>query len=75
MRENDACEHVGQGAHRERFREPGHALEKHVTAGEEADQETLDHEILPDDPPADLRGHFADRKRHPSSSVVMPIAL
>ena len=44
--------------HRERLREAGHALEQHVAAGEQADEQALDHVVLADDAARDL---FEDR--------------
>ena len=57
-RELDALERrvdrLGERSHRERLGQPGHALEQHVAAGEQADQQPVDHVVLADDPPRDL---------------------
>ncbi len=47
---------VADGAHGERLGQSRHALEQHVAAGEQADQDALDHVALTDDDLADL-GH------------------
>ena len=66
-RELDAVERgvdrLGQRAHRERLGQAGHALEQHVTAGEQADQQALDHVLLADDAPRDLLKDALDERR------------
>ena len=56
MRLNVVWTDSAQRAHRERLGEAGHALEQHVPAGEEGDQQPVDHGVLADDA---LR-HFVD---------------
>ena len=57
-RELDAGElgadRVAERAHRQRLGEAGHALEQHVAAGEQTDEDALDHVRLADDDLADL---------------------
>ena len=52
-RELDALElgvqRIGHGLDRQRLGQAGHALEQHVAAGEQADEDALDHVALPDD--------------------------
>ena len=63
-RELDARERrvddLGERAHRERLGEAGHALEQDVAAGEQADEQPLDHRVLADDP----AGHFLEDALH-----------
>ena len=40
---------------------PGHAFQQDVAAGEQPDEQPLDHHLLPHDPPADLSHHQLDR--------------
>ena len=49
-----AAEHGRQRLHGQRLRQPGHALEQHVSAGEQADQQPLEHRVLADDHALDL---------------------
>ena len=49
MRANLRVDGVAERAHGERLGEPRHAFEQHVTAGEQADQDALDHVRLADD--------------------------
>ena len=49
-----AAEHAGERAHGERLREAGHALEQHVAAGEQGDEDLLEHVVLADDDPLAL---------------------
>jgi hypothetical protein len=51
---------VGDGAHGQRLGQPRHALEQHVAAGEQPDEDTLDHVALTDDHLADLGGQAVD---------------
>ncbi len=51
---------LGQGPHRERLGQPGHPFEQDVAAGEQPDQQPLDHRLLADDPPGDLADHLAE---------------
>jgi hypothetical protein len=57
-RELDAAErppqHAGQRPHGQSLRQPGDALEQHVAAGEERDEQPLQHGVLPDDDPLHL---------------------
>ena len=46
-----------QGLDRERLRDAGHALEQHVSAGEQRDEHPLDQAVLADDDPLDLEQH------------------
>jgi hypothetical protein len=48
------AEDVGGRLHRQRLGETGHALDQQMPAGQEADEHTLEHLILPGDDPADL---------------------
>ena len=63
-RELDAGERgvddLRQRAHRERLGQPGHALEQDVAAGQQADEQALDHGVLADDP----AGHFLEDALH-----------
>ena len=52
---------LGEGAHRQGLGESRHALEQHVPAGEQADQQPLHHRGLSDQPAPDLLGHAAER--------------
>ncbi len=45
---------VAERAHGERLGQTGHALEEHVAAGEQADEDALEHVGLPDDDLAHL---------------------
>jgi hypothetical protein len=61
----------GHRVDRERLGEARHALEQHVAAGEQADEDALDHVVLADDDLADLGQHavhegalFADELVH-----------
>ena len=44
-----AAEHVAQGLDRQRLRQAGDALEQHVAAGEQRDEQALEHRVLADD--------------------------
>ena len=62
-----------QGLDRQRLGQPGHALDQHMAAGQEADQQAVDQVVLADDHLADLLLHllegqglaldFTDRRR------------
>ena len=54
MRWNLARSAVGDRLDRQRLGEAGHAFEQHVAAGEQADEDALDHVALADDDLADL---------------------
>ena len=49
-----AAEHVGERAHGQGLGEAGHALEQHVAAGQQRDQQALEHRVLADDHALDL---------------------
>ncbi len=49
-----------QGPHRQRLGQAGHALEQDVAAGEQPDQQPLDHGVLSHDP----AGHFLEDALH-----------
>jgi len=49
-----AAEHAGGGLDRERLREPGDALDQQVALGQEADEDALEHLVLPRDDAPDL---------------------
>ena len=49
-----AAEHGRQRLDGERLGEPGDALQQHVAAGEQADQQPLEHRVLSDDHALDL---------------------
>ena len=44
-----AAEHVGERPHGQRLGEAGHALEQHMTAGQQRDEHALEHRVLADD--------------------------
>ncbi len=44
-----AAEHGGERLDGERLGQPGHALEQHVAAGEQRDEQALEHRVLADD--------------------------
>ena len=44
-----AAEHVGERAHGQRLGEARHAFEQHVAAGEQRDEDALEHGVLADD--------------------------
>ena len=54
MRLNDPCEDVGERLDRQRLGEAGHALEQQVAAGEQRDEDPLEHRVLADDDAPDL---------------------
>ena len=56
-----AAEHVGDGLDRERLGEAGHALEQHVAAGEQRDEQALEHPLLADDHALDLEQRGLER--------------
>ena len=49
-----AAEDVGDGLDGQRLREAGHALDQEVPAGEQADEDALEHLVLPGDHALDL---------------------
>ena len=49
-----AAEHAGGRLHGQRLREPGHALDQQVAAGEQADEHPLEHRVLAGDDAPDL---------------------
>ena len=49
-----AAEHFGEGLDRQRLGQARHALEEEVAAGQEADEDPLEHRVLADDDPPDL---------------------
>jgi hypothetical protein len=51
---------LSERANRERLGEPRYALEQHVAAGEDADQQAVDHVVLADNAPRYLAGHVLD---------------
>ena len=51
---------LGERAHRERLREPRHALEQHVAAREKTDEQSLDHVLLSHNAAGDLSTDVAD---------------
>ena len=57
-RELDARErpadHLREGLYGQRLGDAGHALEQHVSLGQQADQHPLDELVLADDDPLDL---------------------
>ena len=53
----------GERANGQRLRESRHALEQHVSASQEADEQPLDHVFLPDDATPHLT-HYALNERH-----------
>ena len=53
----------GEGLHGQGLGQTGHALEQQVPAGEQADQEALDHAVLADDDPLDLPRHHLELHR------------
>ncbi len=54
MRRKVRRDGLRQGLDRQRLGEAGHALEQHVAAGEQADQQPVDQVALADDHVADL---------------------
>jgi hypothetical protein len=54
---------LGEGPDGERLREPRDPLEQHVPAGEEADEQTVDHVALSDDAQRDLAADVLDQAR------------
>ncbi len=54
---------LGQRAHGERLGQPGHPLQQDVPAGEEPDEQPLDHGVLPDDAARYLFENAGDRQR------------
>ena len=54
MRREAAAQHLGERAHGQRLGQAGHALQQHVAAGQEADEQALEHRVLADDDALDL---------------------
>ena len=54
---------LGERADGQRLRQPGHALEQHVSAGEKTDEQPVDHVVLTDDAPRDLARDILDQPR------------
>ena len=50
----------GQGLDGQRLGQAGHALEQDVAAGQQADEQALEHRVLADDHPLDLRERLLD---------------
>ena len=63
MRWKLVLDRLGERLHRERLREAGHALEQHVAAGEQPDEQPLDHVVLADDAAGDLFEDRLDERR------------
>ena len=61
MRLKRAAEHVGERAHGQRLGQAGHALEQHVAAGEQRDEQPLEHRVLADDDALDLVEDLLER--------------
>ncbi len=55
-RANSRSSACGDGLHEQRLREPGHADEQDVPAGEQRGDQVVDDLVLPDDAAGDLRG-------------------
>ena len=74
-RELDAAERaahdLGERAHRQRLGESGHALEQHVAAGEQRDEQALEHRVLPDDDALDLVQRLLEGLTGKASLVVV----
>ena len=67
MRLNARVERVRERAGEQRLGGAGHALEQHVAAGEQPDEQAVDRRVLPDDR---LRDLGADRLREPRDLAV-----
>ena len=68
-RRERAAEDVGQRPDGQRLGQAGHALEQHVAAGEQADQQPLEHRVLADDDALDLVQRLARARARGSSWV------
>ncbi len=72
------ADRLRERAHGERLREAGHPFEQHVPASQQADEQPLDHVILPDDASPDLLHHTLDersvgcRRRVHARDVALP---
>ena len=53
-RRNCPAEHLGQRLDGQRLGQAGHALEQHVAAGQQRDEQALEHRVLADDHPLEL---------------------
>ena len=56
-----AAEHLRGGLDRQRLGEAGHALDQEVAAGEQADEDALEHRVLPGDHPLDLEQRLLEQ--------------
>ena len=56
-----AAHDVGERADRQRLGEAGHALEQHVAAGQQRDEQPLEHRVLADDDALDLVQRLLER--------------
>ena len=59
-----AAEDGGERAHGQRLGEAGHALEQHVAAGEQRDEQALEHRVLADDDALALVQRRLERAAH-----------
>jgi hypothetical protein len=57
-----SAQHIRDGLDRERLREPGHALEQHVAAGQQGHEQPLEHPLLADDDALDLEQRCLERR-------------
>ena len=60
-RRKRAAEHLGERLDGQRLGEAGHALEQHVAAGEQRDEQALEHRVLADDDALDLVQRVLER--------------
>jgi hypothetical protein len=56
-----AAQHLRERAHGQRLGQAGHALQEHVAAGQEADEQALEHRVLADDDALDLVERLLER--------------
>ena len=56
-----AAQHLRERAHGQRLGQAGHALQQHVAAGQEADEQALEHRVLADDDALDLVERLLER--------------
>ena len=61
MRRKRAAEHLGERLDGQRLGQAGHALEQHVAAGEQRDEQALEHRVLADDDALDLVQRLLER--------------
>jgi hypothetical protein len=52
------ADRLGERTHGQRLGESGNAFEQHVTAGQQADEQAVDHVLLADDTPRGLARHL-----------------